>query len=136
VTPEQMALGLKKLKASYPSMAPLEDSTTAAYAQELGILKWEDFSEASKACVRHSKFFPSISELLTAADEACRKRLAEKDHEEREERLALQASEDKIMDPKSDVHRVVIGPKHQEFLDYLRGERVFPQPEWMRRKNA
>jgi hypothetical protein len=58
------------------------------------------------------------------------------DDEEREERLALQAGEDRIMDPKSDVHRVVVGPKHQEFLDYLTGKKVFPEPEWMKRKKV
>ena len=134
MTPEQLAIGLKKLKASYPSMAPMEDSTTAAYAQELGILRWEDFESAVSICVRTSKFFPSIAELLAAADDACRKRLAQKEHEEREERLAIQAGEDRIMDPGSPVHRVVVGPNHAKFLEMLKGE--LPEPDWAKRRRV
>jgi len=53
---------------------------------------------------------------------------------EEEERLAIQAGEDRIMDPKSGVHRVVVGPHHARFLRLLSGEEKFPEPEWMTRK--
>lgn len=49
---------------------------------------------------------------------------------EAEERKAIQAGEDAIMDPKSDVHRVVLGPGHQKFLDMLSGKIQLPEPEW------
>jgi len=53
--------------------------------------------------------------------------------EEREERLAIQAGEDRIMNPKSDLHREPIGPNHKIFLEYLNGTRTFPEPEWAKR---
>jgi hypothetical protein len=134
MTIEEAERGFKRLKASYPTMSKIDELTTAAYLEEIGAVKWEDFAVGMKVLVRTSKFFPSISEIVEACDDACRKRIEAKDHEEREERLAIQAGEDAIMDPKSGVHRVVVGPKHQEFLDYLEGRKVFPEPEWMSRK--
>lgn len=55
---------------------------------------------------------------------------------EEEERLALQAGEDAIMDPKSSIHRVVMGPNHQRFLDMLSGKIKLPEPEWMKKKQS
>lgn len=136
MTIEEAERGLKRLQASYPTMAKLDELTVAAYLEEIGAVLWEDFAAGAKEVVRRSKFFPSISELLEAANDACRKRLAAKEHEEREERLAIQAGEDKIMDPSSSVHRVVVGPQHQIFLDYLSGKRVFPEPDWVKRRNS
>jgi hypothetical protein len=113
-------------------MTKVDELTVAAYLEEIGSVKWDDFAAGMKVLVRTSKFFPSISEILEACDDACRKRLAAQEHEEREERLAIQAGEDKIMDPTSSVHRVVVGPNHQKFLDMLKGN--LPEPEWARRR--
>lgn len=130
MTPEEALRGVMKLQASYPTMTKLGEESLKAYAQEIGLLRWEDFAAGATVVVRTSKFFPSIAELLSAAEDACRKRLAAKDHEEREERLAIQAGEAKIMDPKSEVHRVVVGPQHQRFLDILSGKVPLPAPSW------
>ena len=73
---------------------------------------------------------------MEATDDACRKRLADKDHEEREERLALQAGEDAIMDRNSSIHGTIVGPNHQLFCDMIDGKVVLPEPEWMKRKRA
>lgn len=136
MTIEEAERGLKRLQASYPTMAKLDELTVAAYLEEIGAVLWEDFAAGAKEVVRRSKFFPSISELLEAANDACRKRLAAKEHEEREERLAIQAGEDKIMDPKSEIHRDPIGPNHKIFLEYLNGTRNFPEPDLMTRNRA
>ena len=133
MTPEEALKGLNRLKISYHGMKPLDELTQAAYVQEIMTLRWDDFAAGATVIVRNSKFFPSIAEILEAADNACRKRLEAQDHVEREERLALQAGEDKIMDAKSEVHRVVVGPNHQKFLDMLSGKIKLPEPEWVTR---
>lgn len=58
--------------------------------------------------------------------------MSEEDYE-REEREALQAGQDAIMDPKSKVHRVIVGPNHQRFIDMIEGRIVLPEPEWVKR---
>lgn len=136
MTPEEMAVSLKRLKSAYQGMPEMEALTAAAYAQELGHFKYEDFFEATRTLHQKCKFFPSIAECIEASEYAQRKRLEQQEHEEREERLALQAGEDRIMDPKSGIHRVVVGPQHQIFLDYLTGKRTFPEPEWMKKRQA
>lgn len=134
MTPEEALKGLNRLKISYHAMKPLDELTQAAYVQEIMTLRWEDFAAGMTVLVRTSKFFPAISEILDAADEACRKRIEKQDHDEREERLAIKAADEAIMDPNSEVHRVVVGPNHQKFLDMLSGKIKLPEPEWMRRK--
>lgn len=136
MTPEEALKGLNRLKISYHGMKPLDELTQTAYVQEIMSLRWDDYLAGMTVLVRTSKFFPAISEILQAADDACRKRIEAQDHEEREERLAIKAGEDKIMDPKSEVNRDPIGPNHARFLRLLRGEEVFPEPEWMKRKSA
>jgi len=136
MTPEDMSVSLKRLKASYPNAPQMEALTAAAYAQELGHFKYEDFFVACREVVRSSKFFPTIAELIEAAETAQRKRIEAKEHEEREERLALQAGEEAIMDPKSSVHRFVCGPQHQRFLDMLSGKIQLPEPEWLAKKRT
>lgn len=134
MSPEQAVKGVLWLQVKYPTMTKMDEASITAYAQEIGSLRWDDFVEGATEVVRTVKFFPAISELLEAAENAHRRRLEKQEHDEREERLAIQAGEDRIMDPKSGVHRVAVGPNHQIFLDYLNGTRTFPEPEWMRRK--
>lgn len=136
MTPEEMAVSLKRLKSAYSAMPEMEALTAAAYAQELGHFKYEDFFEATRMLHQTCKFFPSIAECIEASEYAQRKRLEQQEREEREERLAIQAGEDRIMDPKSGVHRVVVGPNHQRFLDMLSGKIQLPEPEWMAKKKA
>ena len=133
MTIEEARVGLKRLQASYPNMTKLDDLAVSAYLEEIGLVKWDDFAAGMKELVRSSKFFPSISEIIIACDEACAKRLSKRDHVEREERLALQSAEDKIMDPGSDVHKSVQGPQHQRFLDLISGREKVTEPDWMRR---
>lgn len=133
MTIEEIRAGLARLQASYPNMSKLDELTITAYLSELMPLKYEDFFVACREVVRTSKFFPTIAELVEASENAQRKRLEQQDREEREERLALQAGEDRIMDPKSSVHRVVVGPNHQKFLDMLSGKIQLPEPEWARK---
>lgn len=133
MTIEEIRTGLARLQASYPNMARLDEMATTAYISELMPLKYEDFFTACREVVRTSKFFPTIAEIIEAAENAQRRRLEQLDHEEREERLALQAGEDRIMDPKSGVHRTVVGPNHQKFLDMLSGKIQLPEPEWARK---
>lgn len=123
---------LARLKASYQGMKPIDELTTQIYLEEIGAVRYDDFCAGAKEVVRSQKFFPSIAELVAATETAARKRFEAQDHIEREERLALQSGEAKIMDPNSEVHRQIVGPKHQEFLDYLSGRRAFPAPEWPR----
>ena len=125
MTPEEAITGVKRLQASYPTMAKLDEASITAYVQEIGSVKWQDFAPAMTVLVRTSKFFPSISEILEACDDACRKRLALQEHEEREERLAIQG-EKAIFDPKAPIHREPIGPMHARFLRLLSGEETFP----------
>lgn len=133
MTIEEIRNGLARLQASYPNMSRLDEMATTAYISELMPLKYEDFFVACREVVRTSKFFPTIAEIIEHAEQAQRKRLEAKDHEEREERLAIQAGEDRIMNPKSAMHREPIGPKHKLFLEYLNGTRTFPEPEWKKR---
>lgn len=130
--PKSLAEGLARLRYAYPHTT-FDEGNTAAYAEALSDFKGEDLIEGVKAIVKVSKFFPSIAEVCDAIETACRKRLEAKDHEEREERLALQAGEDKIMDPKSSVHGVIVGPNHQRFVDMLEGRIVLPEPEWKKK---
>lgn len=136
MTPEDMAVSLKRLKSAYSAMPEMEALTAAAYAQELGHFKYEDFFEATRMLHQKCKFFPSIAECIDAAEYAQRKRLEQQEREEREERLALQAGEDKIMNPKSEVHRFVVGPNHQKFLDMLSGKIQLPEPDWAKRRRV
>lgn len=55
------------------------------------------------------------------------------DHEELEERLAIQAD---VMDPKAEVHKVVMGPNHQRFLDMLSGKIQLPEPDWVKKRRT
>ena len=136
MTIDEITKGMKRLQASYPTMSKLDPLTVAAYMQEIGPIRADDFEAALTAVVRTSKFFPSIAEFLEAADTAARKRFEADEHEAREERLAIQGGEDRIFDPKSSVHRVVVGPNHQKFLDMLSGKIKLPEPEWMKRKKG
>lgn len=136
MTIEEARTGLKRLQASYPTMAKLDELAVSAYLEEIGAVKWDDFAAGMKVLVRTSKFFPSIAEILDACDEACRKRLAVRDHEEREERWALQSAETAIMNRSSEIHREVIGPNHQRFIDMLEGRIVLPEPDWLRKGAA
>lgn len=135
MTIEQSIACMKRLQSFYQS-AKLDEANVTAYVQEIQLLRFDDFCEGAKVIVRSSKFFPALSELIEATENACRKRLEAKDHVEREERLALQAGEDAIMDPKSEVHRVIQGPNHQRFVDMIEGRIVLPKPDWaeMRRQ--
>lgn len=135
MTTAEAERAIARLKAYYPTAKAFDELTTTVYMEELIQIRWDDFCAGAKEVVRTSKFFPSIAELMEAADAAARKRFDIQEHDEREERLAIKG-EDRIMDPKSDVHRVVVGPQHQIFLDYLSGKRTFPEPEWMKRKSA
>lgn len=89
-----------------------------------------DFTAAWKGLVTSSEFFPSLAKIADAVSVAARTRFLAKEREEREERLAIQAGESKIMDPKSEVHRVIVGPNHQRFLDILSGKVPLPAPSW------
>ncbi len=133
MTPQEVQIGLGRLKAAYPA-TKFDDFNVAAYSEVLAGFNNADFTAAWKVLVTTAEFFPSLAKIAYAVDDACRKRLAQKDHDEREERLAIKAADEAIMDPNSEVHRVVVGPKHQEFLDYLSGKKTFPEPEWMNRK--
>lgn len=132
MTVQEAINGVKRLQASYPTMAKLDEASITAYVQEIGTLRRDDFVVGMTEVVRNSKFFPSISEILDAAESARRKRLEAKEHADREARLALKAGQDAIMDPKADVHRVVVGPNHQKCLDMLSGKITLPEPEWMK----
>jgi len=136
MTIEEIRNGLARLQASYPNMSRLDELATTAYISELMPLKYEDFFVACREVVRASKFFPTIAEIIEHAEQAQRKRLEALDREEREERLAIQAGEETIMDPKSDVHRFVCGPNHQRFLDMLSGKIQLPEPEWLAKKRT
>ena len=136
MTIEEADRGMKKLQASYPTMAKLDEASVTAYVQEIIMLRWDDFAAGAKEIVQTSKFFPSIAELLEASSRATRKRLDAKEHTDRESRLALQSAEDKIMDPKSGIHRVIQGPNHQRFLDMISGKIKLSEPEWMHRGQA
>lgn len=126
MSPEQAVKGVMWLQVKYPTMTKMDEASITAYAQEIGSLRWDDFIEGATEVVRTKKFFPAIAELLEAADNACRKRLAHKDHEEREERLAIQAGQDKIMDAT----RAPDGPNHQRFMDMLNGKVKPPSMAW------
>lgn len=126
MTRDEAMQGMMRLQASYPNMQKLDATTVVAYVSEIGMLNWEDFSAACSAVVRTLKFFPSIAELLEAADLAARKRLEAQEHEEREERLALQAGQDAIMDP----NQTATGPNHQRFMDMLKGKVKPPSMMW------
>lgn len=133
MTPEEALRGINRLKASYHGMKPLDELTLTAYCQEIATLKWVDYEAGMTLLVRSSKFFPTIAEILEFADTACRKRLEKQDHVEREERLALQAGEEAIMNPKSGFHRVIQGPNHQRFVDILEGRIKLEDGDWVKR---
>ena len=126
MTIEEIRNGLARLQASYPNMTKLDELALTAYVSELMPLKYDDFFVACREVVRVSKFFPSIAELIEAAEYAQRKRLEAQEHEEREERLAIQAGEDRIMDP----NQTATGPNHQRFLDMLKGKVKPPSMAW------
>ena len=130
MTRDEAMQGMMRLQASYPNMQKLDAGTVVAYVAEIGMLSWEDFSAAATTVVRTCKFFPSIAEILDAANAAAIVRFQAID---REERLAIQG-ESAIMDPKSEIHREPIGPNHRIFLEYLNGTRTFPEPEWMQKR--
>lgn len=126
---------LARLKASYQSMKPLDELTTQVYLEEIGAMRYDDFCAGAKEVVRSQKFFPSIAELVEAAEAAARKRFEAQDHVEREERLALMTGETAIMDPTSAIHGHIVGPNHQKFVDMISGKVRLPAPEWMSRNN-
>lgn len=132
MTPEQIRIGLGRLKAHFPNQK-FDDLNTAAYSESLADLNWVDFVAGMKELVKVAEFFPTVAKIIEYTNEAARTRFQAKDREERQERLALQAAEDKIMDPKSEVHRVIQGPNHQRFLDMLSGKIQLPEPEWVAR---
>lgn len=125
---------LARLKASYQSMKPLDELTTQVYLEEIGSMRYDDFCAGAKEVVRTQKFFPSIAELIEAAEVAARKRFEQQDHVEREERLALMSGETAIMDPTSAIHGRIVGPNHQKFVDMISGKVRLPEPEWRKAK--
>ena len=133
MTPEQAIVGVKRLQASYPQMTRLDEAAITAYVEEIGSLKPEDFAAGMKVLVRTSKFFPSIAEIIEATEDAARVRFQARDHEEREERLALQAGQDAIFDTKSSIHGTIQGQNHQRFCDLIDGKITLPEPEWVKR---
>lgn len=135
MTPHEIQIGLGRLKAAYPS-TKFDDFNVAAYSEVMADFNNTDFMAAWKGLVTSSEFFPSLAKIADAVAIAAKARFQAKDHADREERLAIQAGEAAIMDPKSEVHRVVVGPQHQIFLDYLSGKRVFPEPEWVTKRKV
>ena len=120
------------MKAFYPNMK-FDDLNTAAYSEVLEDLDYGDFCAGMKELVKVSEFFPTVAKIMEAVNHAAKVRFQAKDRIEREERLALQAGEDAIMDPKSEVHRVIVGPNHQRFVDMIEGRIKLPEPDWSKR---
>jgi hypothetical protein len=60
---------LTKLRAYYP-VNKIGDETLALYAAELGDYSQQEVARACRALVRTSKWFPSIADVIAAADSA------------------------------------------------------------------
>lgn len=134
MTIEEAQHELARLKVAYPSSKPFDELTGEVYTEAITRMNLEDFRAAAKDIVGSLKFFPSIAEIVEAVDFCKGRRLQWDDHEAREKRLS--AAQTAIMDPKSDIHKRVVGPHHARFLRLLRGEEKFPEPEWMKRKKG
>lgn len=125
---------LARLKVAYPSSKPFDDLTGEVYTEAIAAMNIEDFRAAAKDLVLTLKFFPSVAEISEAVDYCKGRRLAWDEREQREKRLT--GGQDAIMDPKSDIHKRVVGPHHARFLRLLSGEEKFPEPEWMKKKQS
>lgn len=130
---EQAQKFLASLKACYPN-AKLDELASQTYTAAFCEMNVEDARAAFKDITHTLKWFPAISEVVEAVDFCKARRLQWDDHVAREKRLS--AAETAIMDPKSDIHKRVVGPNHQKFLDMLSGKIKLPEPEWMKRKKS
>lgn len=81
-----LAIGLKRLKASYPA-ATFDEMSVAAYSEALADFDGRDLIAASKVIVKQSKFFPSIAELIDAIEDCARVRFDAEDSANRMKRL-------------------------------------------------
>lgn len=132
MTIEEAQHEIARLKVAYPASKPFDQLTSEVYSEAVMRMHLEDFKAAFTDLIQTQKFFPSIAEISEAVDYCKGRRLAWDEHVDREKRLT--AGEDAIMDPKSGIHKRVVGPNHARFLRLLSGEEKFPEPEWMKRK--
>jgi len=134
MTIEEAQHQLARLKVAYPNSKPFDDLTGEVYTEAIVRMNLEDFKAAATDLRMSSKFFPSLAEISEAVDYCKGRRLAWDEREDREKRLT--GGQDAIMDPKSDIHKRVVGPHHARFLRLLSGEEKFPEPEWTSRKRG
>lgn len=134
MTIEEAQHQIARLKVAYPNSKPFDQLTSEVYAEAVMRMHIEDFKAAFTDLTQSSKFFPSIAEISEAVEYCKGRRLAWDEREAREKRLT--GGQDAIMDPKSDIHKRVVGPHHARFLRLLSGEEKFSEPEWMSRKKV
>jgi hypothetical protein len=134
MTIEEAQHEIARLKVAYPNSKPFDQLTSEVYAEAVMRMNLEDFRAAATDLRMSSKFFPSLQEINEAVDYCKGRRLAFDESRAREKRLT--AGQDAIMDPKSDIHKNVVGPHHDRFLRLLRGQEKFLEAPWMKKRKA
>lgn len=76
MTRDEIASVMAYMSAAWPSHE-ITDATIKVWSNHLERLNHEDAKNAAVALVENSKWFPSISEFLSAAEDQVRKRMRE-----------------------------------------------------------